>query len=121
VNRVLLAGATCYLGRYIHNEIAAFAFETLRIKPKITHIPNWVRVVILKMVLKSSVPNSQIISHNLPNSRQLPVYVFADAEKLADSKNTAKRGFNPAILRPGFVTTANFQWNRQMIAAISLG
>ena len=34
----------------IHNEIAAVAFEALRIKPKITHIPNWVRVTILKMV-----------------------------------------------------------------------
>lgn len=33
-----------------HNEIAAVAFEVLGIKPKITHIPNWVRVTILKMV-----------------------------------------------------------------------
>ena len=33
-----------------HNEIAATAFEVLRIKPKIIHIPNWVRVAILKMV-----------------------------------------------------------------------
>lgn len=33
-----------------HNEIAATAFEVLGIKPKIIHIPNWVRVAILKMV-----------------------------------------------------------------------
>lgn len=33
-----------------HNEIAAVAFETLGVNPKITHIPNWVRVAILKMV-----------------------------------------------------------------------
>ena len=33
-----------------HNEIAASAFEVLRIKPKITHIPDWIRVAILKMV-----------------------------------------------------------------------
>lgn len=33
-----------------HNEIATLAFEVLRIKPKITHIPNWVRVAILKLV-----------------------------------------------------------------------
>lgn len=33
-----------------HNEIAAAAFEVLGIKPKITHIPNWVRIAILKMV-----------------------------------------------------------------------
>jgi uncharacterized protein YbjT (DUF2867 family) len=33
-----------------HNEIAALAFDTLGIKPKITHIPNWVRLVILKIV-----------------------------------------------------------------------
>ncbi len=33
-----------------HNEIAAVAFDVLGIKPKITHIPNWLRVAILKMV-----------------------------------------------------------------------
>jgi hypothetical protein len=33
-----------------HNEIAAAAFDALEIKPKITHIPNWVSVAILKMV-----------------------------------------------------------------------
>jgi uncharacterized protein YbjT (DUF2867 family) len=33
-----------------HNEIAALAFEVLGNKPKITHIPNWVRIAILKMV-----------------------------------------------------------------------
>ena len=33
-----------------HNEIAALAFEALGTKPKIAHIPNWVRVTILKMV-----------------------------------------------------------------------
>ncbi len=33
-----------------HNEIAAIAFEALGTKPKITHIPNWVRLAILKMV-----------------------------------------------------------------------
>lgn len=33
-----------------HNEIAAVAFEALGVEPKITHIPNWVRVAILKMV-----------------------------------------------------------------------
>ncbi|MCG7993361.1 MAG: SDR family oxidoreductase [Candidatus Thiodiazotropha lotti] len=33
-----------------HNEIATVAFDTLGIKPKITHIPNWVRVVTLKIV-----------------------------------------------------------------------
>ncbi|MDX2434510.1 MAG: SDR family oxidoreductase [Desulfobacterales bacterium] len=33
-----------------HNEIAATVFEVLGIKPKIIHIPNWVRVAILKMV-----------------------------------------------------------------------
>jgi len=33
-----------------HNEIATLAFESLGIKPKTTHIPNWVRVAILKMV-----------------------------------------------------------------------
>jgi uncharacterized protein YbjT (DUF2867 family) len=32
-----------------HNEIAALAFEALGTKPKITHIPNWVRVTILKI------------------------------------------------------------------------
>lgn len=32
------------------NEIAAMAFEAVGIKPKITHIPNWVRVAILKIV-----------------------------------------------------------------------
>jgi uncharacterized protein YbjT (DUF2867 family) len=33
-----------------HNEIAAVAFESLGVAPKVTHIPNWVRVAILKMV-----------------------------------------------------------------------
>jgi uncharacterized protein YbjT (DUF2867 family) len=33
-----------------HNEIAAIAFKALGAKPKMTHIPNWVRLVILKMV-----------------------------------------------------------------------
>lgn len=33
-----------------HNEIAAKAFETLGVKPKITHIPNSFRVAVLKMV-----------------------------------------------------------------------
>jgi len=33
-----------------HNEIAALTFEVLGKRPKITHIPNWVRVTILKMV-----------------------------------------------------------------------
>lgn len=33
-----------------HNEIAAVAFEALGVSPKITHIPNWVRVVILNLV-----------------------------------------------------------------------
>lgn len=33
-----------------HNEIAATAFEVLKIKPKITHIPDWVRVAILKII-----------------------------------------------------------------------
>ncbi len=33
-----------------HNQIAALTFEVLGIKPKITHIPNWVRVAILKIV-----------------------------------------------------------------------
>ena len=33
-----------------HNEIAAKAFETLGVTPKITHIPNSVRVAVLKMV-----------------------------------------------------------------------
>ena len=34
-----------------HNEIAALAFDSLGTKPKITHIPNWVRIAILKMVI----------------------------------------------------------------------
>jgi uncharacterized protein YbjT (DUF2867 family) len=33
-----------------HNEIAAKAFKTLGVKPKITHIPNSFRVAVLKMV-----------------------------------------------------------------------
>jgi len=33
-----------------HNEIATLAFEVLGIKPKITHIPNWVHIAILKLV-----------------------------------------------------------------------
>lgn len=33
-----------------HNEIAASAFEALGVKPKITHIPDWVRVITLKMI-----------------------------------------------------------------------
>ena len=33
-----------------HNEIAALAFDVLELEPKITHIPNWVRIAILKMV-----------------------------------------------------------------------
>jgi uncharacterized protein YbjT (DUF2867 family) len=33
-----------------HNEIAAVAFEALEVTPKITHIPNWVRVAVLKMI-----------------------------------------------------------------------
>jgi uncharacterized protein YbjT (DUF2867 family) len=33
-----------------HNEIATAAFEVLGVKPKITHIPDWARVVMLKMV-----------------------------------------------------------------------
>ena len=33
-----------------HNEIAAKAFGTLGVTPTITHIPNWVRVAVLKMV-----------------------------------------------------------------------
>ena len=33
-----------------HNEIAAVAFKSLGVTPKTTHIPNWVRVAILKMV-----------------------------------------------------------------------
>ena len=33
-----------------HNEIAATAFEAIGVKPKITHIPDWVRVAILKMI-----------------------------------------------------------------------
>lgn len=32
------------------NEIASIAFDILGHKPKITHIPNWVRVTILKLV-----------------------------------------------------------------------
>ncbi len=33
-----------------HNEIVALAFEILAVEPKIIHIPNWVRVAILKMI-----------------------------------------------------------------------
>jgi len=33
-----------------HNEIATRAFEVLGVEPKITHIPDWVRVAILKIV-----------------------------------------------------------------------
>jgi uncharacterized protein YbjT (DUF2867 family) len=33
-----------------HNEIASIAFDILGNKPKITHIPDWVRVAILKLV-----------------------------------------------------------------------
>ena len=33
-----------------HNEIAMTAFNVLGIEPKITHIPDWIRVAILKMV-----------------------------------------------------------------------
>ena len=33
-----------------HNEIAAAAFEALGISPNITHIPNWVRLAILKLI-----------------------------------------------------------------------
>jgi len=33
-----------------HNEIATRAFEVLGLEPKITHIPDWVRVAILKIV-----------------------------------------------------------------------
>jgi hypothetical protein len=33
-----------------HNEIATIAFEVLGVEPKITHIPDWVRVAILKIV-----------------------------------------------------------------------
>ena len=33
-----------------HNEIATLAFESLGATPKITHIPNWVRIAILKTV-----------------------------------------------------------------------
>jgi uncharacterized protein YbjT (DUF2867 family) len=33
-----------------HNEIAAIAFEVLGKKPKVTYIPDWVRVAILKLV-----------------------------------------------------------------------
>jgi uncharacterized protein YbjT (DUF2867 family) len=32
------------------NEIAKIAFEILNNKPKITHIPNWVRITILKLI-----------------------------------------------------------------------
>jgi len=35
---------------HTYNEIAEIAFEVIGIKPKITHIPNWVRAAILKMV-----------------------------------------------------------------------
>jgi uncharacterized protein YbjT (DUF2867 family) len=34
-----------------HNQIAAIAFEVLGRNPKIRHIPDWVRVVILKMTI----------------------------------------------------------------------
>lgn len=33
-----------------HNEIAAVAFEALGISPDITHIPNWLRLAILKLI-----------------------------------------------------------------------
>jgi uncharacterized protein YbjT (DUF2867 family) len=33
-----------------HHEIASLAFEALGVKPKITHIPNWVRIASLKFV-----------------------------------------------------------------------
>lgn len=33
-----------------HNQIAAMAFESLGATPKITHIPNWIRIVVLRMV-----------------------------------------------------------------------
>ena len=35
---------------FTHNEIAAIAFEALGKKPKVTYIPDWVRVAILKLV-----------------------------------------------------------------------
>jgi hypothetical protein len=35
---------------FTHNEIAWIDFEILGKKPKITYIPNWVRVAILKIV-----------------------------------------------------------------------
>ena len=35
---------------FTHDEIATTAFEVLGVKPKITHIPDWVRVAILRMV-----------------------------------------------------------------------
>lgn len=38
-----------------HNEIAALAFDALGVEPKTTHIPNWVRIAILKMVRLFSV------------------------------------------------------------------
>ncbi|MEW8682902.1 MAG: SDR family oxidoreductase [Candidatus Thiodiazotropha endolucinida] len=37
-----------------HNEIATLAFKSLGIKPKTTHIPNWVQVAVLNMVRKFS-------------------------------------------------------------------
>ena len=68
---ILLAGSTSYLGSYIakelqkrscffrviartpeklkQNDIALIAFDILGSKPKITHIPDWVRVTILKL------------------------------------------------------------------------
>ena len=33
-----------------HSEIAKVAFEALEVTPKITHIPTWVRVAVLKMI-----------------------------------------------------------------------
>jgi uncharacterized protein YbjT (DUF2867 family) len=33
-----------------HNEIATTAFEVLGVRPKITYIPEWVRVAILKII-----------------------------------------------------------------------
>jgi len=35
---------------FTHNEIAALAFEALGKKPKVTYIPDWIRVAILKLV-----------------------------------------------------------------------
>jgi uncharacterized protein YbjT (DUF2867 family) len=35
---------------FTHNEIATTAFEAIGVKPIITHIPDWVRAAILKMV-----------------------------------------------------------------------